>query len=101
MEVGDQVNNIAQLLKNPHMLAVVVALCALQIAEVWFPEYKVQLDQTRKLLMTYALLVAASMPPTTAQIVKSLEPVAAAAAQSGTGLGQAIAKAGTGDGGKP
>ena len=75
-------NNIAQLLKNPHMLAVVVALCALQIAGIWFPSYATQIDETRKLVMTYALLVAASMPPTPAQV------------------GKAIAT-GTGDGGKP
>jgi len=64
-------NNIAALLKNQHMLWCVVLLAALQIAEIWAPDYKAQLEGTRRIVLLYALAVAANTAPTTDQVKKA------------------------------
>ena len=56
-------NNIAALLKNPHMLYAVLAMAALQIAQIWFPQYAHQIEETRKVVLYYALAVAANTAP--------------------------------------
>ena len=61
-------NNQQALLKNPHMLWCVLGLAALQIAEIWLPAYKAQLEQTRRVVILYALAVAANTAPTPAQV---------------------------------
>ena len=62
MANGNQ-SPIATLLQNKHMNVVVCALAALQVADLWFPQFQVQLDGTRKIVLMYALLVATNATP--------------------------------------
>jgi len=46
------------LLKNKHMLIVLLIVLGIQISSVWIPKYKTQLDQTQTLIMGYAIAIA-------------------------------------------
>jgi hypothetical protein len=62
-------NNITTIWSNPHLRYAVVALAALEVAGIWFPAFKAQLDSTSKIVQFYAIAAAAnssgtSTPPT-------------------------------------
>lgn len=67
-------NNIAILLKNPHLIIVVVILLGLQLAAIWFPAHAAQIDETRKAIYAYALIVAAVFNPAPPQQAEGSKP---------------------------
>lgn len=56
-------NRIQMLLQNRHTTgaALVAAFC--QLATIWFPDYKEQLDATQNWAMVYAMLLAGDSKP--------------------------------------
>jgi len=56
-------NNLGTLLSNPHLRYSIIAIGGLQIAAIWFPAYKVQIDATQKIVQFYALAAAANSAP--------------------------------------
>jgi magnesium-transporting ATPase (P-type) len=61
-------NNLTALLKNPHMLVVVILLAVLQIAAVWLPSCQPQFEHTRQIVLLYALAVAANTTTPTPKV---------------------------------
>jgi hypothetical protein len=58
-------NNLTTLWSNPHLRYSVGALLLIEIAAIWLPTYKTQLDSTKSVVLMYALAAAAnSAPPT-------------------------------------
>jgi hypothetical protein len=57
-------NNVSTLWANPHLRYALIGVAALQIAEVWIPAYKSQIDATRGIIMFYAIAAAANSTPT-------------------------------------
>jgi uncharacterized membrane protein YccC len=56
-------NNITTLWSNPHLRYSVAALLAIEIAAIWLPAYKQQLDSTKSVVLMYALAAAANSSP--------------------------------------
>jgi hypothetical protein len=56
-------NNIQTLWSNPHLRYCVIAMAAIEIAAIWLPSFKVQLDETKSVIILYALAVAANSTP--------------------------------------
>lgn len=52
--------NLGTLLNNPHFRYPLIGVIAIQIAEIWFPGYKDQLNATQKLVMFYVMAAAAN-----------------------------------------
>lgn len=57
-------NNIQTIWKNPHLRYSVFVLAALEVAAIWFPTHKPQLDETSKIVQFYAIAAAANSTPT-------------------------------------
>jgi len=58
-------NNLQTIWANPHLRYCMILLAGLEIAGVWFPGHKAQLDTTSKIITFYAVAAAAnSAPPT-------------------------------------
>jgi hypothetical protein len=57
-------NNLSTLWSNPHLRFVAVVLLLIEIAALWLPQYKTQLDSTKSLVLMYALAAAANSSPT-------------------------------------
>jgi len=55
--------NISTLWNNPHLRYSVVALLVIEIAAIWLPQYKSQLDSTKTAILMYALAAAANSTP--------------------------------------
>lgn len=59
-------NNLSTLWSNPHLRYAAIGLAVIEIAAIWLPSYKPQLDSTKSVVMMYALAAAAnSAPPNT------------------------------------
>lgn len=56
-------NNITTILSNPHLRWCAILFAVIEIAALWVPQYKSQLDGTQKILMFYAVAVAANSSP--------------------------------------
>ena len=56
-------NNLATLWTNPHLRYAALAIGALQVAEIWLPQYQPQLQSTSKIVTFYALAAAANATP--------------------------------------
>jgi hypothetical protein len=52
--------NLGTLLNNPHFRYPLIAVLAVQIAEIWLPQFKDQLNATQKLIMFYVMAAAAN-----------------------------------------
>lgn len=61
--------NLGTLLSNPHFRYPLIGVLAIQIAEIWLPNYKDQLNATQKLIMFYVMAAAANT--TSTQSVKT------------------------------
>lgn len=56
-------NNLSTLWSNPHLRYAAFGLVAIEIAAIWFPAYKPQLDSTKSVVMMYAMAAAANSAP--------------------------------------
>jgi len=61
--------NIGTLIGNPHFRYPLLLVIAIQIAEIWLPQYKDQLNATQKLILFYVCAAAANT--TSTQSVKT------------------------------
>jgi hypothetical protein len=61
--------NIGTLIGNPHFRYPLLLVIAIQIAEIWLPQYKDQLGATQKLILFYVCAAAANT--TSTQSVKT------------------------------
>ena len=56
--------NIGTLLSNPHFRYPLIGVIAIQIAQIWLPQYKDQLNATQKLILFYVCAAAANTTST-------------------------------------
>jgi len=56
-------NNLSTLWSNPHLRYAAIGLAAIEIAAIWLPSYKTQLDSTKSVVLMYALAAAANSSP--------------------------------------
>ena len=56
-------NNITTLWSNPHLRYATIILAAIEVAAIWLPNYKPQLDSTKSVVLMYALAAAANSAP--------------------------------------
>jgi hypothetical protein len=56
--------NIGTLIGNPHFRYPLIAVIAIQIAQIWLPQYKDQLNATQKLIIFYVCAAAANTTST-------------------------------------
>lgn len=56
-------NNLSTLWSNPHLRYSVAVLLSIEIAAIWFPSIKPQLDSTKSVILMYALAAAANSAP--------------------------------------
>jgi hypothetical protein len=56
--------NISTLLKNPHLRYPVLIVAGIEIAKIWLPEYREQLNSSQKVIMFYLVAAAANSAPT-------------------------------------
>jgi len=56
-------SNITTILSNPHLRWCAIIFAGIEIVALWLPEYKLQLEGTQKILMFYAIAVAANSTP--------------------------------------
>ena len=52
--------NIGTLLRNPHFRYPLLVVIGIQLAQIWFPQYKDQLSASQKLIMFYVIAAAAN-----------------------------------------
>ena len=57
-------NNLSTLWSNPHLRYAACGLALIEIAAIWLPQYKAQLDSTKSVVLMYALAAAANSSPT-------------------------------------
>lgn len=55
--------NLGVLLNNPHFRYPLIGVLAIQLAEIWLPQYKDQLNASQKLIMFYVMAAAANSMP--------------------------------------
>jgi hypothetical protein len=55
--------NIGTLLNNPHFRYPLLVVIGIQLAEIWFPQFKDQLSASQKLIMFYVIAAAANTTP--------------------------------------
>ena len=55
--------NIGTLLQNPHFRYPAIVVIGIEIAKVWLPTYKPQLEATQKIVMFYLVAAAANSTP--------------------------------------
>ena len=55
--------NIGTLLNNPHFRYPLLAVIAIQIAQIWLPQFKDQFGATQKIIMFYVMAAAANTTP--------------------------------------
>ena len=56
-------NNLSTLWGNPHLRYAACALAGIEIAAIWLPQFKTQLDATKSVVLMYALAAAANSTP--------------------------------------
>jgi hypothetical protein len=56
-------NNISTLWSNPHLRFCAVLLLVIEIAAIWLPQFKSQLDATKSVVLLYALAASANSAP--------------------------------------
>lgn len=56
-------NNIQVLWSNQHLRYCVIAIGAIEVAAIWFPNLQTQLDKTKEVVLMYALAAAANSSP--------------------------------------
>lgn len=57
--------NIIVLASNPHIRYPAIVIGIIQIAKIWFPQYKDQLEDTSKMAELYIFGAAANAPAST------------------------------------
>jgi len=57
--------NLTTLWSNPHLRYCAIGLAVIEIVAVWLPAYKPQLDETKSVVLLYALAAASNSTPTT------------------------------------
>jgi hypothetical protein len=62
--MNQSIVNISTLLKNPHLRYPVILVAAIEIAKIWLPAWKEQLNSTQKVIMFYLVAAAANSAPT-------------------------------------
>ena len=56
--------NIGTLLGNPHFRYPLILVIAIQLAQIWLPQFKDQLNASQKLIMFYVIAAAANTTST-------------------------------------
>lgn len=56
--------NLTSALQNPHISVPLIAGVGLEIAGIWFPNYKPQFTETQKALLALSTIGAAASGPT-------------------------------------
>ena len=56
-------NNITTLWTNPHLRWCVILIAGIELAKIWLPQFKPQLDGSQKIVLFYALAASANSTP--------------------------------------
>ena len=62
-KVNNMNTNLSVLWSNPHLRYAAIGIAGLEIAAVWLPMWKAQIDATQKIVTFYAVLAAANSTP--------------------------------------